>query len=146
MTKILAIDAATVTGWAIGTTEPEAFGTIDFGATNDRAIRWWSFQEWLADMITEHEPTILAIEKPIFRGSGSLTLSGFTVVAELVAYLRDLTIVSINPSAVKKRAGVVGGLKPVAAAIGRGWDVRSPDEADACWILDLVASGLEKAA
>ncbi len=145
MPGILSLDTAAATGWAYGTDGPETWGTIHFSAT-DRAARWWAFHAWLCDMVDDHQPELIAIEKPIFRGSGSVTLAGFLVQAELVAYVREIGIVAVNVSTIKKHANVFGAEKPIAAARARGWDVQNSHEADACWLLDYVASGLEEKA
>jgi hypothetical protein len=144
MTRILALDTGGKCGWVVGTTEPEAFGTASFDAT-DRAARWWAFHAWLADMVDTHEPELIAYEAPIHRGAGSLTLAGFVVVAELVAYLHELGIVPVNNATLKKHAGVRHG-KLVEVALARGWAVEDDHQADAAWLLDYVASGLDVAA
>ena len=143
--KVLALDLAGTTGWAIGTDGPEQWGTIHFTAT-DRAARWWALQAWLSDMVDEHEPAILAYEKPIHRGSGTVALVGYAVIVELVAYLHELTVVPVNISTLKKFAGVAGCLKPIATARERGWDVQNSHEADAAWLCSYVACNMEKAA
>lgn len=143
LSRILALDTATTTGWAIGTDGPEQWGTVCF-AKGDRAERWWGFHAWLCDMVDEHQPDLIAIEKPIFRGSGSVTLAGFLVQAELVAYARELGVVPVNVSTLKKHAGVAGALKPISTARERGWEVNNSHEADACWLHDYVATNMEK--
>ena len=142
---ILALDCAAATGWALGVGAPRSWGVVLFEST-DRAVRWRAFHDWLADMVTEHQPGILAYEKPIFRGGGSLSLAGYAVVIEMIACAHDLMVTGIGITTIKKHAGVKGKIKPIAAAQARGWNVANSHEADACWLLDYVASGLRETA
>jgi hypothetical protein len=139
---ILALDCAAATGWAYGTAGPEQWGTIHFTA-KDRAAKWQAFREWLDGMIAAHSPDMLAYEKPFLRGAGSMSLIGYCVAVECAAHDHGLIVAPVHNATVKKHAGIKGADKPIAAARARGWDVQNSHEADAVWLLDYVANGLE---
>ena len=141
MPRVLALDTAGATGWALGEQEPTSWGTVAFDAKADRAERWCAFREWLERMIAEHGPAVLAYELPFHRGHGSTTLVGFGIVAEIAAYDRALTVVPVHNATIRKHAGVRHG-KLVEAAHARGWPVEDDHQADAVFLLDYVTRGL----
>jgi len=64
----LALDIATVTGYARHTKDGIIFGTADFSAFNhDHAVKGRRLYWWLWDLIEEQgKPSIIIIEKPFF--------------------------------------------------------------------------------
>ena len=143
--RILALDTATVTGWAVGPTYP-AHGVHNFGPGKiDRAALWLVFQYWLSDMIKLYKPDVLAYERPFVRGPGSLKLMGLAVETEKAAYLNDIFVLGVSPATVKAHAKVKprdGKAGMVDAARAKGWHVGTADEADALWLLDYAAGQL----
>jgi hypothetical protein len=65
MTKILAIDPGTITGWAVGApgTDP-TFGARNFGSGKKNGEIISTFRHWLNAMCYREKPEILAFEAP----------------------------------------------------------------------------------
>ena len=142
---IFAIDAATTTGWALMMPHGLRCGTRDFGQKNDRAVRLMNFYDWLDAMLSYHpEVTMIAYEKPIFRGSNSFLLMGFCALIEMFCARRSLDVLPVNLSTIKKHAGVKAGEKPIAEARARGWKVANDHEADAAFLLDYATQQMER--
>ena len=69
--KVLALDTSSRTGWSL----PGESGVIDLSseltATRDWGRITYLFHGRLADLLTDKQPDMVAIETPIMRGSGS---------------------------------------------------------------------------
>ena len=89
--SILALDLASTVGWAAESQGAIQYGSRQFDITDFGGL-CWRFEKWLADMILEHEPGIVAIERPFYRGAGSTVylLGGMAFVAQGVAYGHEL--------------------------------------------------------
>ena len=148
--KILAIDPATLTGWAVSYPSSTLSGVADFGAhRGNRPMIFEAFDLWLADMVTEHEPEMLVFETPIHRGSGSRTGFGLAAIIELIAARRGLFVAEVNLVTIKRHGtGNARAEKAamVSAARARGWAPATDDEADALWLLDYAQVHLREAA
>lgn len=137
---ILALDAATVTGWAANRVgETVRSGTITLTAKADRAQRWHELGLQLNVLIARVRPAMLAYERPFLRGHGSMALFGFAVQIELAAYRNSLPVLPISPHVIKKHAGAKTKADILEAAKAKGWPAANEHEADACWLLDYVA-------
>ena len=145
MTRILALDTGGQCGWAFGIAPDSRpiFDTVKFEAT-DRAARLCHFHAWLCDAVDDHKPDLVAYEKPVHRGAGSLVLFGYAAVAEMVAYARESAVVPVHNATLKKFGGVKGSQKLMAAAWARGAKVLDDHQGDAVMLFHYVASGLEE--
>ena len=130
--RILALDTGAHCGWCFGTVAGgvETFNTVVFDA-HDRAAKLCAFHAWLADAVHEHRPDLLAYEKPVHRGAGSLVLFGYVAIVEMVAYIHEIAVVGVHNATIKKFGGVKGGEKLMAAARARGAGVLDDHQADA---------------
>lgn len=140
---ILALDISLYTGWAAGRGGDVAFGSRDFSSRNhDYAVVGRRFHEWVADLITEHEPTVLVIERPFFAPgltqASRRLLSGMVWEAHRVAEIREVKREEYSPSTIKKhitgngRAGKDDVMRAVQAL---GHKISNDHEADAVAML-----------
>lgn len=172
---ILALDLATVLGWAWASTdavrgwprtplEAKAFkpGTgglfrsgshrlVDPGSA-DGAVGV-AYREWLEQQLRFFQPQWVVFEAPL-PPTGSAArrslrtarrLLGLAFLTEAVCWEAGLECREVHISTVKKHfAGHGGAKKPdmIAACHARGIDAKSPDEADACAVLDVAISFL----
>lgn len=118
--RVLALDLGTSTGWCAGTAgKPTTDSVVLFKAGYDNGAIAASLCDWLADMITMHDPTVIYFESPLNRGDHSgvqagRILLGLSMVVELVAWRREVPCREANVSTVRK------------AVVGRG-NARKPD-------------------
>lgn len=167
---VLALDLATVTGWAVGDadhppapTPLEKSGGADTPAyvsgshrvapPNTGIGQFLSrFDLWLSDNITVHNPSLVVFEAPIiFAGKTSvdtarklMCLAGHV---ELVCYRREVRCLEGHIGQVKKHAtgnGMADKSAMTAAAVRRFGPVADDNEADALWLLDHAISLIRK--
>lgn len=161
--KLLALDTSTYAGWALfpaggavprcGTWRaPKSWAPEDYGP------RFKAFHDFLCDMITVHQPDVLAFESPVLpRGSASMQttehtlrlLIGFAAIVELVATLRGLQCVEVNVATAKKALTGNGRAEKddmVVAATRRGFPVGDHHQADACAVALVAYADLEQRA
>lgn len=157
MTDILAVDLATMTGWARGCVGDEAptFGTARFYSPDQNETFALGLQ-WITDMVRENPPQMLMLEAML--PPGAMTNKTSRQVRDRLAGLHGV----IRASA--KRWGVAeistasvgnvrrhfigrGDLKRVPAkqeVVTRcrmlGWDVANDNEGDACAIWSFAVS------
>lgn len=156
---ILALDTATVTGWALGSLdcEPES-GHMRLPKTGDDIGRFINaYRDWLREMIRRHEPTELVFEAALLS-PGKFTnaqtirkLNGLAAMTESVASECGLRCSEGNLSTIRKHF-VGQGRAPKEAPDGRkwfktqvmerceakGWSPDNDDEGDALALLDYA--------
>lgn len=163
---LLALDLATVVGWAhcglgyraVTSLEAQAIDRPTGVLSGSHRIAapgvgiggfLNAFDLWLSDLVTLHTPDILVFEAPILTGGQTsidtarklMCLAGVT---ELIAHRRQIPIVrEVNVSSVKKHWTGNGRAKKfemIDAARARGFAPRTDDEADALAAMDFAAS------
>ena len=95
--KVLALDIATKTGWSL----PDMAGTYDASFAGYDGAKFAVFSAWLANMIDEHNPDIIAIESPFMRGAHTRLLFGLVAVAHMVAHFHKKTATERSIKAIK---------------------------------------------
>jgi hypothetical protein len=157
---VLALDLASVTGWACG--EPggvPAHGTIRFaraGASHEAIFA--SALKWMSDKVTFYAPTTVVWEAPMptsfSRGNSNLNtttlLYGLPAVIGAVAYLREVYdirkadtkdvrnhFIGSNPKRAKAKPLVI------RQCIAQGWQVGDDNEADALATWHYMCSLIE---
>jgi Holliday junction resolvasome RuvABC endonuclease subunit len=144
--KILALDTGYNTGFAVGYGQPDntIIGTVKFHyAKDDAAELGAEFSRWLSKMLTEHEPNIVACERPFLRGKASWSLMGLVWEVHRCAQARDLQRIEYAPMQIKKFAcGTVKASKADMEAWARrcGFDISTDHEADAVAILKMASA------
>lgn len=154
---ILSLDLATSTGWAASVpASPSGRPKSGVWRLGTDALSLGSFfdgfDQLLSDAITVFAPRLIVYEAPILH-SGQMTpatalkLQGLAALTELIAFRREVPVRQANNQTVKKFfAGYGHAKKPdmIAACRDRGWNIDSPDEADALAILAWAQAGFPK--
>jgi Holliday junction resolvasome RuvABC endonuclease subunit len=154
--KILALDLATTTGWALGTPEsPPMLGSFRCPKVFDDDTlgqRWAKFALWLDDMITVHKPDLVGFEAPLVfggaKGSSRPTnidtirfLIGLATIAELVAVQLSTEVEDAHIQQVRAHfCGSGRAKKPDVQAMcfRRGLKPADDNQADAIAILSFL--------
>ena len=146
---ILAIDAATVTGWALGHTSARPrLETLDMSSFKDRGrgYRFELMRVWLNKMLDKHNVDLIAFEAPILTKFSNINMTrnqqGLTAIIESVAVCRKIEYIDFPPASVKKALSFTGRAKKdqmMRAAKGRGFKPMNDNEADAAgvWLCAL---------
>jgi len=161
---ILAVDAATQTGFCLGRPgqSPE-FGTVNFGDSGDSHLEVGAQAlKWIAHLLTDRRPDQLWIEEPLgfeskqgqTTGMTRVRLNGLWMVIGSAARLKGVPVHPVTVSSARKPFLGHGRLKrheakKRARAMCRllGWEPRNDDEADAgaIWWFACVANAPELA-
>jgi len=157
--RILALDQATVTGWAVGEPSRRLIASGSFPAKMGlyHMVGFWT--EKLRTLFEEHEPEFLAIEQPFIGPMNSdITekLYALYALAHLVAGEHTVGVMPCNIG--KWRKHFYSGPTPrppkgtpsaawykqmaLDECRRRGWEVGGHDEAEACGILDFAMGTL----
>ncbi len=149
--RLLALDLSTHVGWAFFAHRKAAplLGTWHAPRqphSNDFGPMFVAFEKWLALMVVDQRPHVLAFEAPILprdlRRAHAIRMSyGFAALTEKVAAVARLRCVECHPSTVKVALAGDGRAKKkqmIAAAVRRDFVVATEHEADACGVA-LVA-------
>lgn len=164
--RVLALDLATNTGWACGSTEgtPVSHGICAMPKTGED-IGWFlsHFRAWLLEAIDEMEPDQIVFEMPIMPEKTSIAtlrkLYSLAGVTELVARDRKILVTEANLNEIrghfigikqapkdvpkdKRRKWIKD--KVIAECRKRGFSVSGDDDADALALLSLRLSQLSK--
>ena len=157
---ILALDLATVAGWAYGPAAPPRLalgaraeggyeqpesGSFRIGAKGcDDATFFVSYRTWLQARIIAWRPAVVVWEAPIVGGAGKINrqtiyrLTGLAAVSDLVCKDHHVPKTGeVAPSTIKKHATGNGRAdKPsmTDAALLMGWAFGDDNEADALWL------------
>lgn len=133
---VLGLDLAKSYGWAV-VGQDGAY--VDSGhrmlTGTDRGQHAHQLALAVADLVTEHSPDWIAIEKPHSPHYGaSRNLFGYAMVAHMVAHIRELGFVEIARADAYKRVVGKGNAKKVSGVLfGRQFKplLNSDDESDA---------------
>ena len=138
---VLALDIGSTTGFAVNVdraNDAAWHGTVKFSAPiHDQ--RFCQFADWLADRITDLKPDIIVYEHgtPIGLAAKQL-LFGFAAVARLIAWRREVAVLFMWPSTLKKWATGKGNCTKsdmINEAEKRGFAPKTDHEADAILLL-----------
>ena len=149
--NILALDTGTLTGWAVSYEDSPneiEYGTHDYGGL-DRAAAWEQFRKDVCFDIKlmPDSKRLIAYEKTIHRGAGSVKLTGFICFAEYAAWQMSAQIMHFHNASIKKYAtgnGHASKNDMIQAAVNKGWSPANEHEADALWLLDYTRHQLAK--
>ena len=153
--RILALDLATTTGWALGEDhQAPAHGRFSLPSCGENygvfAAEFW---RWLAGRLVRHEPRLVAYEKPIHLPTDKLhtvrRLYSLATVTEMVCVAKGVQVVSYGLDEI--RTNFVGPLHRkrfpgrdnikravIAECRARGWNPNDDNDADALALLDLA--------
>lgn len=149
--RVLALDLATVTGWAVdrpsgGPVPACGIFRTPFAGGDDYGSGFAAFYDWLHDMTSLHQPTLLAFEAPLdsqntHNRQATRVLIGMATLAETVAAARGITCFETHIQTVRKHfTGSGRSQKPDVMYRCRvlGWQVPNHDAADACAVWDYA--------
>lgn len=144
--KILALDIATVTGWATETTS----GTWNLKPNRGESegMRVVRFKAKVKELIELEKITLIAYERPAGMHKGSIM-----VASEMVGVLKDLceelkvNYASYSATEIKKYATGKGNSNKEkmieSAKIKFKIDILDDNHADALWLFDLVSNEIK---
>lgn len=139
---ILALDMATMTGWAVKIDNYKESGTQWFGLKRGESsgMRFLRFRAWLQDMKNIDVPDLIIYEQAHHRG-GAATQVGVGMVALLLEFAaeNDVTTMPVHSATLKKWAtgngrASKGDMKKESER--RGWKPADDNEADATLLLE----------
>lgn len=145
--RILAVDAATRTGWAFNAGDGFTWGAIDIlslcSKKPSRGERLAVAGDAYAALMAEHKPDLVLLESPFARGQATTRLLyGYAAAVEAAAHLAGAACLELEPSSVRKRvlgSGVLADGKATVLAWAReqgfALDEHQDDEADALLLL-----------
>jgi len=139
--KILALDIATKTGWAM----EGDYGVEDFSIKKDQpnGLRLLKFRHWLSELIVESGPfDLLAYEQQHHRGRAA-TEVGIGMITEMIAIaaLHNVPYKSVHSGKLKKYFtghGKATKAMMIEAAKELGYEPEDDNVADACLILEYA--------
>lgn len=149
---ILALDLATVTGWASGSPgDTPRCGTIELPrpVERDNGPSYASFVDWLNGMIQLQRPRLLAIEASYVAAGRNINArtvelaGGLLAIGELIAYRRAIScrvkaVASVRKHFVGKGSATKDQVYQECRR--RGWAPDSLDAADALALWDCAAA------
>lgn len=160
--RVLALDVATVTGFAVD--RPAGGDAPTTGAfrvkvvDEDLGAAFLDFEERVEDLIAVHQPAVLAFEAPLVIGGGRGTtrptnhntirlLFGLAAIAELVGTRRQLRVFEAHIGTVRRHfcgSGRADKADVMARCRLLGWDVKTNDAADGAAIWDFARHTLRR--
>ncbi|MBJ7437023.1 MAG: crossover junction endodeoxyribonuclease RuvC [Acinetobacter sp.] len=145
--KILALDPATITGWAVytGETPPIVSGIINISLRKGESvgIKWLRFEKWLKITIQKYGITVVSAERVSGRGPDAIVHHAKLLgVIEKVCVEQEIEHLQYSATEIKKFATGKGNADKqdmIRAARARyDWSGEDHNEADALHILMLT--------
>lgn len=142
MKKILGLDMATKTGWAINSS-PESSGCENFAVRRGESpgMRYIRFQAWLAEIVNLTHPELIVYEQAHHRGGAATEVClGLATHLQSFCAKHEIDFSSVHSSVIKKFATGKGnaGKEMMMEAYSANFGVQPIDdnECDARWILE----------
>lgn len=140
--KILALDPATMTGWAMFESgQLIESGQKSFGRRRgeSKGLQFLAFRKWIKDMITKYEVDLVSYERAHYRGGAATELCvGFQTRIQEVAAELGIESAPFHTAEIKKMAtgsGRANKLDMITAYIKHtGSQLVSDNEADAYFV------------
>ena len=147
VTRILALDLGTTTGWCLR--DGNDVKTGRWKLHRSQGEKGIQLGRLVRDAIQEHGPDLVGFEEPVFltRGMAALALRyGLQMIVQVVCEQARTAYVGVPVSTLKKHATGKGNAKKpqmIQAAMDASGLNLSSDEADAYWVADyLINSGV----
>ena len=148
--KILALDIATKTGWAMCDNGRYSSGVFDCNAKS-YGKRYSKFQNVLLTKFNfgiDNKPDILVYEKAFQKSQASNELfNGFLAITRLILCRAETKFIAVYPNALKKWAtgnGKASKQDMIDAAKLLGWNPKDDNEADALLLLEYALETIKK--
>lgn len=143
---IMAIDPATRCGWALSTGE---FGVWDLSVRRDESegMKWLRFRAKLEEVHKLQPLNVIAYERPAGQHRGALIHHAKLIaIIQLFCEESGIEYRGYSSTEIKKLAtgkGNAGKQDVIAAAQKLGYTTTDDNEADAIWLLRLIANDLQ---
>jgi Holliday junction resolvasome RuvABC endonuclease subunit len=141
MTKILALDLATRTGWA-HSDGPSGVQDFSLDRGESAGMRLLKFRGWLGRIFEEVDFDVVAYEQPHYRGGHATeVLAGMVGILQEWAAENWVETAMRHSREIKRHATGSGNASKddmVNKAVEQGWNPQDDNEADALWLLDLM--------
>lgn len=144
--NILAIDPATMLGWAL---DYENYGTFDLSdnGKESRGFKWLRFEIWLEDMIKKNDIKAIAYEMSVTQNAGAtIHHSKINGILEKVCASRGVPCVEFSPSELKKFATDKGNCgKALVVEFAQkllNYEGKDDNESDALWLYTMLKKKL----
>jgi crossover junction endodeoxyribonuclease RuvC len=151
MKRVLALDLASSTGWAVQRSNGSvATGVVCFLSTLNPGSRWIRFYDWLLGTIRFEETQRIIFEEPFIHmkhRSGIGLSYGFKTIVELLAARNDIPCHGIAPTVLKKWATGHGNATKNQMAIfarSMGWKLTNDNEVDARFLLHFAQEKIRR--
>lgn len=145
MTKILALDLATQTGWACEGSGSITSGTVGFkgGRFEGGGMRFLRFRKWLREMIELGKPEVVYYEEVRRHMStdAAHVHGGLLAVMQAELEAKEIPYAGIPVGSIKRVATGKGNASKdeMVLAAKRQWpdqNIQDDNQADALWILE----------
>jgi hypothetical protein len=158
--KLLALDLATCTGFALGSTEQ---GVLEHGSHRilktgeDVGLYLVTFRDWLLALVARTDPWTIYFEAPVLLGRDKTSLNtlrklyGLAGMTEVVAHDRGIDCREANTSNIvthfcgkgSPRYGDERKKATMAKCRERGWTITDDNDADALALLDYALAQIK---
>lgn len=154
-TRILALDLATQTGWALHASGVTDHGSQSFHRKTGRkrvpdeheGVPFLLFVKWLRERVAQDKPDLFVYERPghFASASAAFMACGLRGILYQTAAYYDIPVVAYSPSAIKKWATGKGGadkdaMKRAARSMSNGETFADDNAADAYLLLKFHLS------
>lgn len=137
MKNILALDAATKTGFA----HTDGTSGVHELPKSERCCKFAAFSFWLNCLLDEHPADTIVYEQAHHQGGPATRfLVGLAAIIELIAAQRDMEVQTVHTGTLKKHATGKGNAKKfemraAAEALGPTVEIVDDNHCDALWLL-----------
>ena len=146
--KVLALDLAKVTGWAMCDGTLRIAGVLDLSKVGERDGVYVGFSRWLVRTLAKRKPDVIVYEDPRFN-RGFTYVPGFTALLTVEAAKWEIPCFPATVQEIKRFATGKGNAPKEAmrdAALQEGLLEWVPDEEnaiDAAWVLEWFLATAE---
>ena len=145
--RILALDMATKTGWAVN--KPELSGVENFAIKRGESpgMRFLRFHAWLEEMFQKVKPNLVVYEQAHHRGGAATAIAlGMIAILQKQCAERGVEYMTCHTGTLKKHATGKGNASKseMMRAYKAKWGHEPMDdnECDARWLLDWAITNL----
>jgi Holliday junction resolvasome RuvABC endonuclease subunit len=146
MENILALDAASKTGWSHTLNPGGVFELPKPTKGESVGRRMVFFWDWLTSLLSEYQTDVIVYEQAHHRGGAATRIGvGLVTVIEMAAYTHECRVLSCHTSTLKKHATGCGRaekyqMRAAAEAMNPTIEIVDDNHTDALWLLDWAQS------
>jgi len=146
MENILALDAASKTGWSHTLNPGGVFELPKPTKGESVGRRMVFFWDWLTSLLSEYQTDVIVYEQAHHRGGAATRIGvGLVTVIEMAAYTHECRVLSCHTATLKKYATGSGRaekyqMRAAAEAMNPTIEIVDDNHTDALWLLDWAQS------